>query len=108
MIALTRLRRAADHTELCNVEVLKYGGPHDYVFLNQLLNLPEVSQVRQLTWPLWYFSYVSRFRPISSHFCQISATNRTTYQPTDEERLMRDVVAPGFRKVCIGELCPTY
>lgn len=35
---------------------------------------------------------------------RFSATNRTTYRPTNEGCLMRDVLTPNFCKVCIEEL----
>ena len=72
------------------------------------LDPTEVSQVQGFARLLWGISYVSWFihnlvlQDITSR--RFSATNRTTYRPTNEDCLMRDVVTPNFCKVCIEEL----
>lgn len=37
-------------------------------------------------------------------FVRFSATNQTSYRPTNEDCLMRDVLTPNFCKICIEEL----
>ncbi|KAF9651658.1 hypothetical protein BDM02DRAFT_3154243 [Thelephora ganbajun] len=62
--------------QLCSIEVLEYGAPHEF------------------NGSLGHYGVFPTF----------SATNRTTYRPTNEDCLMRDVVIPDFCKVCIEEL----
>jgi len=62
--------------QLCSVEVLEYGAPHKF------------------NGSVGYYGVFPTF----------SATNKTTYRPTNEDCLMRDVVTPNFCEVCIEEL----
>jgi len=62
--------------QLCSVEVLEYGAAHEF------------------NGSFGYYGVFPTF----------SATNRTTYRPTNEDCLMRDVVTSNFCKVCIEEL----
>lgn len=47
--------------QLCSIEVLEYGAPHEYVFSESrpFLDLAEILQVRRFTWLLWCIPYVS-------------------------------------------------